>query len=442
MISPELTVILMFSGVLVGVLSGFPVAFVFGSLGLIFGMITWGPGQIWYLFPIRSYGILSEYIFACVPLFVFMGCMIERAGIAEVAFGIMHKWFGPLRGGLAIATVVICTLFAATTGIIGASVVTMGLLALPAMLSRGYNKPLATGCVCAGGTLGILIPPSIMLVIYAPMAGISVAKMLFGALIPGLVLAGLYILYILIACFIKPEWGPSLPKEERPRMQFWPTVREGALGLFPFIFLILAVLGTIFFGLAAPTEAAAMGSAGSVILAAMYRKLTLKNLKEAVYPTLRISTMVIFVVLGANLFTGTFLGIGGGDVVANFLQGLGLTPWGIFILVLAIIFFLGMIMDWIGILFIMIPIFGPLLEKFGFDPLWTGIVICVLLQSSFLTPPFAYSIFYLKGIAPEGVTITHIYIGVIPFVILQMIGVALVLAFKPLALWLPNLIFK
>lgn len=442
MISPELTVILMFSGVLVGVMSGFPVAFVFGSLGLIFGLISWGPGQIWYLFPIRSYGILSEYIFACVPLFVFMGCMIERAGIAEVAFGIMHKWFGPLRGGLAIATVVICTLFAATTGIIGASVVTMGLLALPAMLSRGYNKPLATGCVCAGGTLGILIPPSIMLVIYAPMAGISVAKMLFGAVIPGLVLAGLYILYILIACFIKPEWGPSLPKEERSRMQFWPTVREGALGLFPFIFLILAVLGTIFFGLAAPTEAAAMGSAGSVILAAMYRKLTLKNLKEALYPTLRISTMVIFVVLGANLFTGTFLGIGGGDVVANFLQGLGLTPWGIFILVLAIIFFLGMIMDWIGILFIMIPIFGPLLEKFGFDPLWTGIVICVLLQSSFLTPPFAYSIFYLKGIAPEGVTITHIYIGVIPFVILQMIGVALVLAFKPLALWLPNLIFK
>jgi len=441
-ISPELTVILMFSGVLVGVMSGFPVAFVFGSLGLIFGLISWGPGQIWYLFPIRSYGILSEYIFACVPLFVFMGCMIERAGIAEVAFGIMHKWFGPLRGGLAIATVVICTLFAATTGIIGASVVTMGLLALPAMLSRGYNKPLATGCVCAGGTLGILIPPSIMLVIYAPMAGISVAKMLFGAVIPGLVLAGLYILYILIACFIKPEWGPSLPKEERSRMQFWPTVREGALGLFPFIFLILAVLGTIFFGLAAPTEAAAMGSAGSVILAAMYRKLTLKNLKEALYPTLRISTMVIFVVLGANLFTGTFLGIGGGDVVANFLQGLGLTPWGIFILVLAIIFFLGMIMDWIGILFIMIPIFGPLLEKFGFDPLWTGIVICVLLQSSFLTPPFAYSIFYLKGIAPEGVTITHIYIGVIPFVILQMIGVALVLAFKPLALWLPNLIFK
>jgi tripartite ATP-independent transporter DctM subunit len=432
----------MFSGVLVGVLSGFPVAFVFGSLGLIFGLITWGTGQIWYLFPIRAYGILSEYIFACVPLFVFMGCMIERAGIAEVAFGIMHKWFGPLRGGLAIATVVICTLFAATTGIIGASVVTMGLLALPAMVSRGYHKPLATGCVCAGGTLGILIPPSIMLVIYAPMAGISVAKMLFGAFIPGLVLAGLYILYILIACFINPEWGPSLPKEERSKMKFWPTVREGALGLFPFIFLILAVLGTIFFGLAAPTEAAAMGSAGSVVLAAMYRKLTLKNLKEAVYPTLRISTMVIFVVLGANLFTGTFLGIGGGDVVANFLQGLGLTPWSIFILVLAIIFFLGMIMDWIGILFIMIPIFGPLLEKFGFDPLWTGIVICVLLQTSFLTPPFAYSIFYLKGIAPPGVTISHIYKGVIPFVVLQIIGVALVLAFKPLALWLPGLIFK
>lgn len=442
MISIELIVILMFCGVIVGVLSGFPVAFVFGSLGLIFGLVNWGPGQIWHLFPIRVYGVLSEYIFACVPLFVFMGCIIERTGIAEVAFGVMHKWFGPIRGGLAVATVFICTLFAATTGIIGASVVTMGLLALPAMISRGYHKPLATGCVCAGGTLGILIPPSIMLIIYAPMAGISVAKMLFAAIIPGLVLSALYILYILIICFIKPNWGPSLANEERPKMQFWSTVREGAFSLFPFIFLILAVLGTIFFGLAAPTEAAAMGSAGSLLLAAIYRKLTFKNLKEAAYSTLRISTMVIFVAIGANLFTGTFLGIGGGEVVADFLVGLGLSPHGIFILVLVIVFFLGMIMDWLGILFIMIPIFAPLLKKFGFDPLWTGTVICVLLQTSFLTPPFAYAIFYLKGIAPEGVTIQDIYRGVIPFVILQCIGVALVLTFEPLSLWLPSLMLK
>ncbi|MBM4329868.1 MAG: TRAP transporter large permease subunit [Deltaproteobacteria bacterium] len=442
MISPELAVILMFGGVMVGVLSGFPVAFVFGSLGLIFGLLNWGVLQVWHLFPIRAYGILSEYIFACVPLFVFMGCMIEKAGIAESAYGIMHKWFGPVRGGLAIATVVICTLFAATTGIIGASVVTMGMLALPAMVSRGYNKPLATGCVCAGGTLGILIPPSIMLIIYAPMAGVSVAKMLFGAFMPGLTLSALYVIYILIACAIKPEWGPALAKEERPKMQFWPTLREGIVGLFPFIFLILAVLGTIFFGLAAPTEAAAMGSAGSLIITAIYRKLTLKNLQEAVFATLKISAMVIFVALGANLFTGTFLGLGGGDVVANFMEGIGLGPWGIFTLILAIIFILGMLMDWIGILFIMVPIFSPILTKLGFDPLWAGIAICVLLQTSFLTPPFAFSIFYLKGVAPPGVTLSDIYKGVIPFVGLQIVGVTLVLAYKPLVLWLPGLIFK
>jgi tripartite ATP-independent transporter DctM subunit len=440
--APELSAILMFAGVLVGVMSGFPVAFVFGSLGLIFGLVTWGPQQIFHLFPIRAYGVLSEYIFACVPLFVFMGCMIEKAGIAELAYDIMYKWFGPVRGGLAIATVVICTLFAATTGIIGASVVTMGLLALPAMVRRGYNKPLATGCVCAGGTLGILIPPSIMLVIYAPMAGVSVAKMLFGALIPGLILASLYILYIVIACLIKPGWGPALPAEERPKMQLGSVLREGVFSFFPFIFLILAVLGTIFFGLAAPTEAAAMGSAGSILLTALYGKLTLKNLKEAVYMTLRVSTMVIFVALGANLFTGTFLGLGGGDAVANFMERLGLGPWGVFLLVLGIIFMLGMLIDWIGILYLMVPIFGPLLSKLGFDPLWAGISICVLLQSSFLTPPFAFSIFYLKGIAPPGVTLNHIYKGVVPFVILQAIGVALVLAYKPLVLWLPNMMFK
>lgn len=442
MISPELAVVLMFASVLVGVASGFPVAFVFGGLGVIFGIITWGPQQILYLLPIRTYGVLSEYIFACVPLFVFMGCMIERAGIAERAYEIMHKWFGPVRGGLAVATVLICTLFAATTGIIGASVITMGLLALPAMVKRNYSKPLATGCVCAGGTLGIIIPPSIMLIVYAPMAGVSVARMLFAAIVPGLLLAGLYIAYILIACLIRPEWGPALPKEERPKIQILPMLREGCIGLFPFFFLVLAVLGTIFFGLAAPTEAAAMGALGSIILTAFYGKLKLKSLQEAVFATLKISAMVIFVALGANLFTGTFLGLGGGDVVGKFMSGLGLGPWGIFLLVLTIIFVLGMLMDWIGIIFLMVPIFGPVLAQLGFDPLWVGTVICVLLQTSFLTPPFAFSIFYLKGIVPPGVTLQDIYKGVLPFVLLQILGTALVIAYKPLALWLPSMILR
>jgi len=436
-LSAGLITILMFVGVILGVATGFPIAFVLGGLGVIFGFLA-GIG-IEYLIPIRAFGVVSTYIFACIPLFVFMGCMMERSGCSELAFSTLHRWMGNLRGGLAIATVLISTLFAATTGIIGASVTTMGLVALPAMLKRGYNKPLATGCVCAGGTLGILIPPSIMLVLYAPMAGVSIARMFMGAILPGLLLSALFIFYIGIRSFINPSMGPPMPAEERGHFTRRQNFIMGAKSLFPPLFLILAVLGSIFFGIAAPTEAASVGALGSIILAVIYGKFNWQNLKEASYNTLKISTMIMFVALGANLFTGTLITAGGGPVITNFMLGLGLGRWGVFAVVLLIIFVLGMFIDWVGILLIMVPIFNPILNSLGFDPLWVGLIICVSLQMSFLTPPFAYSIFYLKGLHIEGVTMMDLYRGVVPFVLLQATGTFLCIAFPKIVTFLPSL---
>jgi tripartite ATP-independent transporter DctM subunit len=431
----------MFVSVFVGVFAGFPVTFVLASLGIIFGLIALPPQQLVFMIPLRIFDILSTEVFAAVPLFVFMGAMIERSGIAEIAYAVMYKIFGPLRGGLALATVVICTLFAAATGIIGASVITMALVAVPAMLKRGYDKRLAMGTVAASGTLGIIIPPSVMLILYAPMAGVSVIDMYAAAIIPGLVLSTLFILYIAIKCYTNPNAGPALSPEERGKLVWSQLLLEVIKSLVPFLFLIIAVLGSIFLGITSATEGAGVGSIGSIIISAVYKKLNLKQLKEAAYFSVRVSTMVIFVALGANLFTGTFLSAGCGKVVSNVLLGLGIGPWGILLLLLFIIFILGMLIDWIGILFIMVPIFGPIVAGLGFDPLWVGIVICVSLQISFLSPPFAYAIFYLKGLNFEGVRYSDIVGGVIPFVILQAIGTALCLIFKPLALWLPRVLF-
>ncbi|MEA3253770.1 MAG: TRAP transporter large permease subunit [Chloroflexota bacterium] len=435
--SVEVLTILMFAGILLGVATGFPIAFVLGGLGVLFGFIS-GVG-IMGLVPIRAYGVVDEYIFACIPLFVFMGCMMERSGCSEMAFGTMHRWMGNLRGGLAVATVLICTLFAATTGIIGASVTTMGLVALPAMLNRGYNKPLATGCVCAGGTLGILIPPSIMLVLYAPMAGVSVARMFMAAFLPGLLLSALFIAYIVVVCYLKPGMAPVMERKEETGLTSWQGFSAGAKSLFPPLFLILAVLGSIFFGVAAPTEAASIGALGAIILAVIYGKLNWQNLRGASYNTLKITVMIVFICLGANLFTGTFLVAGCGKVVSTFVLGLGMGPWGIFALVLLIIFMLGMFIDWVGILLIMVPIFAPILADLGFEPLWFGLIICISLQMSFLTPPFAYSIFYLKGLNIEGVTLGDMYKGVVPFLLLQALGTFLCIVFPRIVTFLPSL---
>jgi tripartite ATP-independent transporter DctM subunit len=438
--APELTTILMIASLLI-LMAGFPLAFGVGTVGLVFGLLTSGPGFL-YMIPIRMMdGVLSEYILAAVPLFIFMGNMMSSSGVAEKAFRILHRWMSGVNGGLAVATVLLAMMFAATTGVVGASETAIGLLAVPTMLKARYSKALASGCVCAGGTLGILIPPSIMLILYAPMAGVSVLQMFAGAVIPGLLLGASYIIYILVITAINPSMGPSLPPEEHLKLFTRESLVNGIKYLFPPFLLVFLVLGSIFFGVASPTEAGAVGSIGATLLGLAYGRLTWEIFKTNCYVTIRVTAMIVFIAVAASLFTGAFLSAGCGQVITDGLVSLGLGSWGIFITMLVIILFLGMFIDWIGILMIVVPIFSPMLLSLGFNPLWVGLVVCTSLQISFLTPPFAYSIFYLKGI-DVGLELPEMYRGVVPFVGLQALVVVLIIIFPDLCLWLPRLLSR
>lgn len=438
--SAELITILMFVGVVLGVLMGYPLGFVLAGLGMIFGLTQVGIGVV-PMFISRTMTLAKSYVLIAAPMFIFMGVMLERSGASDKMYHAMHLWMGGLKGGLAMGTILICTLFAACTGIIGASVVTMGLLAMPAMLSRGYDKSLTAGTICAGGTLGILIPPSIMLVVYGPQAGISVGKLFIAAIIPGLVLSALFIIYIAVKCSIHPSLGPPMPAEER-RVPLAKKTSLLVTSLMPPLFLILAVLGTIFFGVASPTEAAGMGALASIILAAIYRNLNFRTLKETGLRTIRATAMVFMVALGASMFVGIFMKLGGGKVIGDTLMALPLGKWGILAAIMFIVFILGMFIDWLGIVFIMVPLFTPVAEALGFNALWFAMLICVNLQMSFLTPPFAYAAFYLKGIAPPELSIGDIYKSIVPFLALQATGLALCIIFPPLITWLPGLMIK
>jgi tripartite ATP-independent transporter DctM subunit len=436
--SPELTTILMILGLFV-LLAGFPIAFGVGTVGLLFGVLTGGNAYL-YMIPMRIMdGILSEYILAAVPLFIFMGTMMQTSGVAERAFGILHKWMGGVNGGLAIATLLLAMLFAATTGVVGASETAIGLLAVPAMLNARYSQSLASGCVCAGGTLGILIPPSIMLILYAPMAGVSVLQMFAGAVIPGILMGLSYITYVIIRCAVNPTLGPAVHAADRVSFFSRRGLTDGFKYLLPPAFLVGMVLGSIFFGVASPTEAGAVGSIGSTLLSVIYGRFTWADFRQNCYVTIRITSMIIFIATAATLFTGAFLNAGCGQVITDFLMSLGLGSWGIFITMLVIIFGMGMFIDWIGILLIVVPIFSPILLNLGFDSLWVGLVICTSLQISFLTPPFAYSIFYLKGL-DLGLELSSMYLGIVPFVGLQIVVVILIIVFPELCLWLPKVL--
>ena len=428
----------MFIGVLVMVIAGVPLYLALGGLGLIFGILGGWVPQVFNQFISRIYGLMASEVLPAVPLFVFMGALLTKSGAAEKLFNALYLAMGGLRGGLALITVFLATLFAATAGVIGATETAVGLMALPAMLKRGYNVPLACGSICAGGTLGILIPPSVMLLLYGPTAGLSVAKLFIGAIGPGLLISGLYLAYVFILCMVKPEYGPPMPKEERniPAIKVWYEIFKYMI---PPLFLIFAVLGTILFGIASPTEAASVGAMGAVLVAIAYRNFNFRVLYDAAIQTLRITTMVMFVAAGAMMFSGVFMALGGAKYIGATIIALPLGKWGILFAMLVVVFLLGMFIDWIGILFIVIPIFTPIALDLGFNPLWFALVICTNLQMSFLTPPFAYSMFYLKGIAPDDVTMVQIYRGVFPFIGLQIIGLALVIIFPPLTLWLPSL---
>lgn len=442
-LSPAGVVIAMFGGLIFAiVILGYPLAFSLGGIALVVGVLAWGMGSLGIFYQ-RLYGLLTTYELLAAPMFIFMGMMVERSGVAERLFGALYLWLGGFRGGLAIATVLIGTILAAAVGIIAASVIMLGLVALPSMLKRGYQKEIACGAVCSGGTLGILIPPSVMLIFYGPTANISVGKLFMAAFAPGLVLSGLYISYISIRCWLYPQVAPAIPVEERAV----PLLKKIGLlltSLVPPVILIAGVLGSIFLGIATPTEASAAGSVVATLLAVVYRSFSWKMLRDVLYGTMRVTGMAFFIAIGASMFTAIFIGLGGGDVVADAILSAPFGRWGAFLVIMFVVFILGMFIDWLGIVLIMVPLVTPIGKALGFDALWFAMMIIVNLQMSFLTPPFAYALFYVQSVCqPEwGVEMSHIIRGVIPFIILIMVGLGLCIAFPQIILWLPSMMIK
>jgi len=441
-LSPELATVIMMAGILVGLLTGFPVAFIFGVLGVSVGFLYFG-GNVGQIIYDRMYSMMIEYILLALPLFVFMGVMLEASGITEKLYEALYLWLGGLRGGLALVTILIGTILAATVGIIAASITMLALVGVPAMMKRGYDKSIAAGAVCAGGTLGILIPPSIMLVIYGPTAGVSVGKLFMGAFFPGFLLSALYMLYVAIRCFLEPQLGPSIPKEER-------TATMGhklgllAQAVLPPVVLIMSVLGVIYLGIAPPTDAAGTGALAATLLALAYRRFTWKGLVHVVHETMKTCGFIYLIITMAVAFTSVFIATGGGNVMKGLILSSPGGKWGAFLVVHFIFFILGMFVDWIGIVYLMVPIATPVGTALGFDPVWFAVMLCVNLQMAFMTPPVASAIFIFKGAcAPEfGISMAHIIRGVIPYVFIIIVGLAICVAFPQIILWLPQQMIK
>jgi len=436
MSAEQLAAVLMFTLLLAMVIGGVHLAFALMFMGLIFGLIYLGP-SIFPMAMLQIFDVMESEILIAVPLFVFMGTVLEKSGVAEKVYQSLYEFFGPVRGGLALATIATCTIFAACTGVIAATVTTMTLLAVPAMLKRKYDKGLATGVVCAGGSLGILIPPSVMLVMYGPMANLSVAKLFAAALFPGLLLSVLYLAYIITRCWLQPGVAPAISPEERPGVGAGLLLRT-AMQMVPSFFLILAVLGSIIAGIASPTEASGVGAFCALVLAAAYRKLTIQYVKEAAYATLIVTTMVFFIIIGAGIFNAVFLYLGGGTLIRDALIGLPFGRWFVLFAMMFILFIGGFFISWQGLLYIVVPIFLPVVAALGFDPLWFALLVCINLQMSFLTPPFAYAIFFVKGASPPEITTWDIYRGVVPFVSLQALGLFVCIVYPKIILWLPQ----
>lgn len=442
-LSPELATLLLFGLLLLLMSSGYPLALVLGGVAMLVGLLGKGFG-IFDVFYLRAFSVVTEYTFMAIPLFIFMAVMVEKAGISEQLFKTLYLWMGRLRGSLALVTIVTGTILAATMGIFSASVVMLGLVALPAMMERKYQKELATGSICAAGCLGILIPPSLMLILYGPMSGISVGKLFVAAIPSGLVLSGLYMGYIVVRCVIDPSLGPALPKEEIDAVPLGVKVRLLCTSLVPPALLIGSVLGSIFFGLATPTEASGVGAFASVLMAFLYRRLTWQVARDTTLHTLKVSSMICLLVIGGFMFTGTFMVLGCGQVVEDFILWVPFGRWGSFAVIMLIVFILGMFIDWVGILLIIIPIATPIAATLKFDALWFAMMICVSLQIAYLSPPYAPAIFLLKGVIPDryGIGTTTIIRGVIPYILLIVVALALFIAFPEIITWLPSKMVK
>ena len=439
-INPVLVVILMFSGIVVGLVLGHPIAFVLGGVATIFACLGWGPDAL-YIFTGRIFDAATNHILIAIVNFILMATFLGKSGISERIFRAMMYIFGPMNGAIALAAIVWCALEAACTGVIGASVVSMTILALPVMLKYHYDKYISCGSIAAGGSLSILIPPSIMLVMMADQSGISVGKLFAGGLGPGLVLSILFFIYIVVVTTINPKKGPALPLEEREALSIGQKARYILVNLVPAGILIIGVLGSIWTGIATPTEASGVGAFIAFIFMIVYGGFTKKAFLECMWSAARTNCMVMTIIIGASVFTSVFLGLGGGDVVTDAIWKFSvLGKWGMCGIMMFIVFIMGFLIDWIAIVYITFPIFLPIAAELGFDPIWFIIMIAVNLQISFLTPPFGYALFYMKSTVPPEIRLIDIYHSIVPFVLLQLVSLGILWIFPQFATWLPSVV--
>jgi tripartite ATP-independent transporter DctM subunit len=425
----------MFGGLILFMLTGLPIAFVLGGLSLLITVALWNADAV-VIIVLQVFDTMRSEALLGIPLYILMAGILSRSGVIEKLYHAMELWFGRLRGGLAIGTVVISVIMAAMTGVVGAAVTAMGMLALPQMLRRRYDPGLATGTICASGTLGILIPPSVLTIVYAVTAQVSIGKMLIAGIVPGLILAGLYISYILLVSWLNPRAAP-LADDFQPAPL---SVRLAALvSLILPTLLIVMILGSIFFGIATPTEAAAVGVLGACIAAATQRRLTLDALWGAGVDTLKATSMILWITIGAKAYVAIFTGLGGADALLNFIKGLQIAPYFILIVMMLILIFLGTVLDEIGIILLTVPVFIPIVKLFGFDEIWFGVLYAITIQMGYISPPFGYTLFYMKGTLPPHLNMGVVYRGILPFWALQALGLALAMAFPGLMTILPRI---
>lgn len=436
--SIELLTGAMLGGILGLLALGVPLAFVTGSVAMATGLILFGPGVL-PLIATRTFTLMNQFVLVAVPMFVFMASILERSGVAQDLFKAMHVIAGGLRGGLALQTMFAAVLLASMTGIIGGEIVLLGLIALPQMLNRKYDRKLSIGTICAGGSLGSMIPPSIVLIVFGLTANVAIGRLFIGSVIPGLLLAGLYVVYIMTRCYLNPALGPAAPIEERQA----PLVEKLVLlrGLILPIALAVIVLGSIYGGIASVGEAAAVGAAGSIVTAGIRRELTWRMIRGSLHQTMSTCGMLMWLFFSANALIGVYNLMGGTRFIQNLISGLPLDPIGIVLVMMATMFVLGLFMDWIGIVFLTIPIFIPTIVKLGMDPIWFGVLFCMNMQIAFLTPPFGQAAFFLKGVAPADISLKDIFNSLWPFIGLQITGLLIVVSFPEVALWLPRLFY-
>ncbi|MEZ5661049.1 MAG: TRAP transporter large permease subunit [Burkholderiaceae bacterium] len=436
-LSIEVLTALFFGLLFIFIMLGVPLTFVLGGLSVIFLYFEQGP-IAFYLIASKIWDLMETSSLIAIPLYVFMAMLLERSGVAHALFRMMHLWWGGVRGGLAIGTVAICTIFAAMSGISGAAVVTMGTIALPQMLERGYDKRLALGAINAGGGWGILIPPSILMVLYALISEVSVGKLFAAGVGPGLLLFVLVSLYIGIRCWFQPHLGPALPPEERGN---WSDKFKALSAVFLPIFIIFIVLGAIFAGYATVTEAAAVGVFGALVASAVNRKLTWANVSESALRTFRLTTIITWIVFAAHAYSTAYTAMGAESLITGMTQAIPGGKWGALFFMMVVLFVLGMLLDPVGIMLITLPVFLPLVAAHGFDPVWFGILFVVMMEISYMTPPFGFNLFYLRSVAPPSVTMKDIYWSVGPYTVVELFGLFLIVLFPAVALWLPNLLF-